>query len=285
MKFPWMREDSWFAACCHGGSDPEPASVPTQTTTQNISEPWSEQRPFLTQGFQAAQQDILNRPLEYFPDSTVVPFAGQTQQALQQQEQRALSGNPLLGQAQQQVGQTLAGDYLTNPAFDQLSQSVAAQVLPGVDTGFALGNRFGSPLHAQAVAQGISRELAPFAFQDYRVGRAEQQAAAQQAPGLAQQDYFDIGQLRGVGAEREAQSGRELQDRLSRFQFEQTEPYGRLAAYMGLIGGGYGGQTTSTGDVLVPQQAGANPLLTGLGAAGTTAGIAGNLFGPFGVFS
>lgn len=285
MKFPWMREDSWFAAVRHGGSDPEPAAVPQQTTTQNISEPWAEQRPFLTRGFQAAEQDILNQPLEYFSGNTVVPFAPQTEQALQQQEQRALSGNPIVGQAQGQISDTLAGDYLFNPNYNPLVESITASVMPGVDSAFNLGNRFGSPLHAQAMAQGISRELAPFAFQDYRQGRAEQQQAAAQAPALAQQDYFDIGQLRGVGAEREGLAGREIQDQLARHQFEQTEPYSRLAAYMGLIGGGYGGQTTSTGDVLVPQTAGSNPLLTGLGAAGTAAGIAGNLFGPFGVFS
>ena len=281
MKFPWMREDTWFAAARHGGGGTP--SPPERTETRSVTEPWEQQIPYLTAGFEQARANVLDRPLEYFPGSTVVPFAGQTEQALQQQEQRALAGNPLLGQAQQQLGSTLAGDYLANPAYDQLTRSVTAQVLPGVDTGFALGNRFGSPLHAQAVAQGISRELAPFAFQDFRAGRAEQLGAAAQTPALAAQDYYDIAQLRGVGAEREQQAARELQDRVSRFQFQQTEPYGRLAAYMGLIGGGYGGQTQQTGQVLAPYS-GANPLLTGLGAAGTAASIAGNLFGRFGAF-
>lgn len=57
---------------------------------------------------------------------------------------------------------------------------------------------------------------------------------------LANQDYFDIGQLRGVGAEVENLAGRYQQDAKSRFDYEQQRPEAQLDAFLGRLSGNYG---------------------------------------------
>ncbi len=91
----------------------------TTTTTVQNNDPWSGQQPYLSTGFQRAETDVLNRPLEYYPGSTVVPFSAETQTALAGTTERALGGAPIVGQGAQQISDTLRGDYLRggNPAY------------------------------------------------------------------------------------------------------------------------------------------------------------------------
>lgn len=85
-------------------------------------------------------------------------------------------------------------------------------------------------------------------------------SAAFGAPSMAMADYQDMGMLGQVGAAREAKA-----------QQYASEPYNRLSQYMGLVGGGYGDQTTTSGG------AGYSPLLGGLGGAALGTGIADSL--------
>lgn len=195
---------------------------------------------------------------EFNPPSTVPPFSPETEQALALQTQRALAGNPLLGLGQGQIASTLGGDYMYGgPGFDAYVDAVWSGVRPQVDSMFALSGRGGSPLHAEALARGFGRGMAPL----YESERNRQMQAALSTPAMAAADYGDIGQLAGVGATREAKQ-----------QQYMDEAYNRLARYMGLIQGNYGGTTTTTGG------AGASPLLSGLGGAM----MGGQFFGPLG---
>ena len=54
----------------------------TQQSVQT-NEPWKAQIPYLKTGFARAQTDVLDRPLSYFPESTVVPFSPETETALE----------------------------------------------------------------------------------------------------------------------------------------------------------------------------------------------------------
>lgn len=274
-----------------GGDDPEP-----QTITQKAdSSPWSEQQPFLKTGFQSAQDNVLNRPLQYFGGSTVVGFDPATEQSLNMTQNRALQGSPLIGQAQGEMGKTLGGDYLSggNPAYQAmversispLRQEYQNTVSPGIDGAFAGAGRYGSNSFQSARGQAADSYMrnvgdiaSGLAYGNYNDERGRMQTAAGLAPSLAQADYADIGMLGQVGAAREAQAQSQLQDQVNRFNFQQSEPTNRLAQYMGLIGGGYGGQSTNT--QVVPAGQGSNPLLQalGIGVAGT--GIANTLFNP-----
>ncbi len=244
------------------------------TTTVSNSEPWPDQKPYLTTGFEQVQSGVLNRPLEYFSDSTVVPFAPESTAALGAQATRATQGSPLLGGAQQYTGDVLSGKYLdpsSNPFMAGVSDAVLSQVQPQVAGTFARAGRTGgSPLAAEALGRGVSRGMAPYLFQEYGRERGAMEAAAGRAPGLAREDYFDIGQLSKVGAARELKAGENLNDQISRWNFAQAEPTDRIGKYMGLINGGYGTSGTTTGQT----SSQVNPALLGLGAATSLAPLA-----------
>lgn len=228
-----------------------------QSQTQNTA-PWKGQQPYLTQGFQRAESDVLNRPLEYFPGATYVPFSPETELALGATTNRSLLGNPLNTAAQGQAMSTLQGDYLAQgPSWDAMMDSVISGVKPYTDATFmGSGRHLNSEGYAEALGRGVGRGAAPLL--DAERGRMMQ--ATSLAPTLANQDYYDIAQLGGVGQQREAQAGEELQDSINRYNFAQGEPTERLAQYMNLIGGNYGSTGTST------TRADINPFMTALGA-------------------
>lgn len=244
------------------------------TQSTSTSAPWDAQQPYLETGFQQAQSDVLNRPLEYFPESTVVPFAPETTAALGAQTNRAMQGSPLLGQAQGYTSDVMGGNYLdpmNNPYFSDTMDSIMSSVRPGIDSQFAGAGRQGSGLHAESLGTGLARGAAPYLSNLYQQERGYQENAANRAPGLAREDYFDIGQLANVGAQREAKAQEGMQDSVSRWNFGQSEPTNRLAQYMNLIQGNYGG--TSTGTQTAQNET--NPLGNILGAGLGLAGMAG----------
>lgn len=235
----------WFGAACHKGGG---GSSQEQTT---VSEPWEEQKPYLITGFEGAEADVLNRPLEYFPGSTVTPFSQETQTGLDAQTGRARHGSPLLAGAQDYTGDVLGGQFTdpaTNPFLSNVQDMVMSQVQPDVDARFAASGRTGmSPRAQEALGRGVSRGMAPHLFGAYQQERGFQEAAADRAPGLAREDYYDIDRLMQSGAQREGKSEEELADQIARHNFEQSEPTNRLAQYMNLIQGNYGGTSTATG--------------------------------------
>ena len=273
-------------------SDTQPAAQQVSTTS---NAPWSGQQPFLTQGWEQAKTDVLNKPDEFYPNSTVVPMHGATTQGLDLQQQRALAGSPVNQAAQGQVQQTAQGDYLSqgNPylqsAITNATQPIMEQfqedIVPGIQSGFSGAGRYGSGLQArqqeragQMALDQTSKIGSEMAYSNYGDERARQLQASSLAPQMAQQDYTDIQALKGVGQEYEAQAGADLSGDIQRFNFGQQAPKSALAQYMALVGGGgYSDQTTS------------NPIYRNkgadlLGGAATTAGIAGTLFGKNGVW-
>ena len=74
---------------------------PTQTTTTQTSAPPAFLKPGLEQAAGAAQDLFAQGPQQFFPGSTVVPFAPETEQALTGITQRAQAGSPLVQGAQQ----------------------------------------------------------------------------------------------------------------------------------------------------------------------------------------
>jgi len=74
---------------------------------------------------------------------------------------------------------------------------------------------------------------------------ARQYQAAGAAPQMAAQDYADIQRLLTVGGAREGQSAAELQDAMSRFNYEQNLPYMKLNQFANLFSGVPQGQETT----------------------------------------
>ena len=235
-----------------GGTSSQSAT----TTTQNTG-PWSPQQSYLTDIFGQARNQYYganpqtvngmqvpdpNAGPQYFPGSTVAPFAPETQQALQLQAQRAQAGSPVLSAAQQYAQNVLSGNYLNagNPYFNQVVQSVTSAVKPQVDSSFIGAGRYGSPAYNDTMAQAIANAIAPYAFNNYSNERNIMQQTQAQAPALANADYTDIGALADVGAQRQALAQAQLQDQVNRWNFNQNAPAARLAQYLGMIQGNYG---------------------------------------------
>ena len=224
--------------------------------TQEVdTDPWEGVQPYLRELFREAQANVLNRPLEFYPDSTVVPFAPETEAALAAQTGRSVFGSPLNPAAQQQVYDTMTGGYFGQGAgFDLAKDAIASAVVPAVDTQFGTAGRFGGPLQAEALGRGISRGLAPY------LERNRMMAASEMAPELAREDYFDIGQLGQVGMQREDLYGRSLQDLVDRWNFAQQEPFSRISDYSSLLQPGLSFSERDAQQVYEP-----NPWLTGAG--------------------
>jgi len=157
-------------------------------------------------------------------------------------------------------------------------------VLPGIASGYAGSGRLpGAPTGigggafetsqnraADTYMRNVGDISAGLGFNTYNSERQNMMRALELAPGLANQDYADIGKLRDVGQAREELSNAELAEQMARFAFAQAEPQQRLEDYMRLITGSFGGTTTST----APAGAGSNPLLQLAGGAALGTGLA-----------
>ena len=232
-----------------------------QTTTQR-TEPYAPAEPFL-QDILGEAQNIYRSGIgrSFFPGSTVVPFAQQTQEALNLQQAAALEQaqtSPLQAQAAQTFGQFAASPQSSygqlTPQADYLSgirEGITSDVLGQVQSQFGGMGRTGtSPMAQQAVARGVTQAYAPLAAQLASQERGREQSGMESAfgrqlqaagalPGI--QQGFDmrrrgaIADLGGVGSAYENLAQRQLQDQIARFQFGQTAPMQQLQQYAGLI--------------------------------------------------
>jgi hypothetical protein len=250
--------------------------------TRTVTGPPAFQQPFLQRGFEAAQQQILNRPTSFPPGTRVPPFSPETATALNLATTRALTGSPLqqagLEHAQNVIGGGFTG--LENPAYQAmvdravrpLTRQFEDVALPGVRGAFSRAGRGGSNIASATALGNVAEDYlssvgdvsAQLAYPTYTQERATQDQFAAGAPQLAQADYSDIGRLRGVGAERERLLAAQAAEQAERFRYQQAEPPQRVSDYLRNVGGGGLGSTTVQ---LAGQQA-PNPLLGLLGGAG-----------------
>lgn len=272
--------------------------APAQQTTQTV-EPWAEAKPFLTYGMQQARNLYDNNGgFNYYPGQTVVGFDPATQASLDRTQQRAMSGSPVTRNAQGLIDRTVQGQFLNaNPyldgAIDTASRGLVRNfnqaVVPGLNASFSRAGRYGSGAQASAFG-AASSDLATqlgdisgrMAYQNFGDERSRMQQAAAMAPQLAAQDYVDLAQLGQVGAAREEQAQRELNDRISRWDNQNNKERQALDEYLQRIGMSSNGfQTSVTTQPGVRQNRLAGAIGGGLGAAGL-AGQLGLMSSPWG---
>ena len=248
-------------------------------TSTTMSEPPEFQKPFLEKGFGAAEQLWKSQGPSFYPGSTVAGFSPEQQQAQTLGAQRALGGNATMDAAEGYGQDVLNGDYLnSNPYQDQVFQNIQSKVMPSVNSQFMSAGRYGSDLHGDTMTRALTEAYAPYASQQYGQGLDRMDNMAQFAPQFAEQDYRDIGALDQVGAQKQGLAQAETDDAVNRYSYMQDLPYNKLNQYMGLIGGNWGGTTTS-------QQPYYQPSIFGqvagglLGAAGTAGGLGWRPFG------
>ena len=188
---------------------------------------------------------------EFYPGSTVAGIAPETAQAWSGIAGRAANGSPLNGAASDYLTSVLNGDYLDagNPYQQQLNDSITASVLPTVESRYSAGGRYGSPAMGMDLTKTLGEAIAPSVYGNYQQERGNQQAAMQFAPELAQQDYVDLGQLLDVGSQRQNYQQRQINADQERFQAQQQQQLKAIQQYMELLGGNYGGSSSTTAPV------------------------------------
>tara|TARA_R100000234_G_scaffold119352_1_gene102044 strand:- start:683 stop:1507 length:825 start_codon:yes stop_codon:yes gene_type:complete len=244
-------------------------SAGTQTT-QTITEPWKTQAPYLEKGFQRAEELFNASTPNYYPKDTYVPFASETETALQLAKARATQGNPLLNQSQTYADNVMRGAFLnpsSNPYLNNLFTTMSDKVKAGVNSSVAQAGRYGSGAHTGVLADSLG-DLANKVYADnYNRERAVMDSMSMRAPQLGEMDYNDIAKLQTVGQAREELAERQLADAMQRFEFEQRKPYEKLREYQASVGGPFG----TSQSTITPMTR--NPIMGLLSGASTGAGI------------
>jgi hypothetical protein len=232
---------------------------PQTSETKNQLDPTI--RPFVEYGLGEAKNLYQTQTPEYYAGQTYVSPSAQTQTALQQAENRALGGNPLLPAAQQQQQNVISGQYLqNNPYFNQALAGAAQgatqnynDAIMAAQSGASKAGRYGSGVSADiqnraasTLANTLANKYGELAYQNYGAERGRQEAASLAAPALAQADYGDIQQLMNVGKTAEDYQKTALQADIDRFNFEQNKPYQKLSAYLGAAYGAPTGTVSTT---------------------------------------
>lgn len=242
------------------------SSTPANTTQKTTQDPWEEQKPFLMHGFQQAYNlyQTQDNP-QYYPGSTYAGMSGDTLNSA-----KALTANAM-GAGQTAIGQladTAGGSYLQgNPYFQQMVDQSIQAARPSVDAAFASTGRLGSGAHANAFADAATRAATSLGYQNYATERQNQMAAAQALPGV----IGGVGQAGIMGGQVQDQNQQSaLNANVERWNYEQNLPTNKLANYMQMIQGNYGGTNTSTLPVYSnPGMQYAGAAIGGLGALGS----------------
>ena len=245
-------------------------------------------QPFVEFGLQQAKNLYgTGAGPQYYPGQTYVSPSQFTQQALQGAGQRAMAGSPLQQTALQQQLGTVSGAYLGPNPFLQGAIAAASrpleqqfqQRLGQIQSQASAAGRYGSGAQSaletgatEAFARGLGDISQQMAYQNYAQERARQEAAAAQAPALAQSEYADLQRLLQAGQGQEAYQEQQLAADIARFNFGQQAPYSALQSYLGAVYGAPMGTITTAPTYR-------SPIAGGLG--GGLAGYAlGGLAGP-----
>lgn len=246
--------------------------------TTTTADPWSGVADYLKGGYQQASNLYGQGAPSYYPGQTVAPLSGYSQSAIDQQAQRAMQGSPLTTAGQNQLTNTLNGSYLNagnpyfsgavNAAIRPVTEQFQNTVIPGINSTFSDAGRFGSGAQQSALNQAgtdyqrnIGDISSNMAYQNYSDERANQLKAGLLAPQMAQQDYFDIGQLGQAGGAIDTQNQNLINADINKYNYNTQAPWNFLSDYIGLLSNAPWGQSTVT-----PQQR-VNPVTSGLGGA------------------
>ena len=246
----------------------------TNTVTRTELDP--AMRPYVQYGLSEAQRLYSGGGPEFYQGQTYVGPSQQTQAALSAMQNRAMQGNILTPQAQQLASQTLTGNFLggnsymqaaLKPGFDAATTAYQDAINQMRSKASASG-RYGTneALMSQeqraqgALANAMAAQAGQLGYQSYEAERGRQQQALGIAPGLAAQDYADIGQLAQVGQATEGYQQAALADAIQRFNFQQQQPYANLQSFLSSAYGSPMGMQTV-------QPSYSNPMAGVLGAA------------------
>ncbi len=194
-------------------------TTPQATTTMQSSQPWSEAQPALGMGLARAQELFqTDRGYQPYGGPTQADVSAQTWDGLNRTQRLAEGQGGLLGQSGYNFANTLIGNQglsdnmrpaldtleatargdnlaQTNPYLQQMLDANAEKVRNQVNSSMSGAGRYGSGMHTNKLAQGITDATAPLLFQNYDNERQRQLSAAS---GLT--DIYGTGLNRGLSA-------------------------------------------------------------------------------------
>lgn len=243
--------------------------------------------------------NIVEKPRRFFPGPTVAPqnqFQTGAQQAALDFAQGAsapLASN-IIGANQFTTTSVL--DPASNPFLQAAAQNAAfpiarnfeQSILPSIRQGAAASGNSGSSrqgiaegLAAQATADAIQRATTDIFNQGFQSSLDASLKSQALAPSVLGLGVLPAQIQAGVGDALQGQQQAELQGAIDRFNFGQLEPTLRAQDFQNLIGGNFGGTTTSAGTAQGAQPSSFERVLAGgslgLSLADTLAGT--GLFG------
>lgn len=247
----------------------------TSTNTVQNSEPWKGAQPYLTDLMSQGQQiyDSQKGQNNYAPFNTVVQPSAQTNTGIDLTTQRALQGSPVTDAADASLTGVLNGsspgssalDYFANPGninpyLTSQFNAASKPVIDAVNAQFSQGGRTGSVANQDALTRSLGDLSSNIFSSGYEnaanraltAGQASNQGRIQAsaiAPSVAGADYTDLQNLLNVGGAKDAQSQNQINDLLTRWSYQNQQPWNILNQYGGAISGlgSLGGTTTSTG--------------------------------------
>ena len=204
---------------------------------------------------------------------------------------------------------TASGKFLnSNPYLDdiygsasrQVTQDFENSVLPGIAAQFGSSGGAGGALHGLALSDAggkLTDSLSSLAANIYGgdyaaerdrmtnaqqgltstganlygTGVNERLSALGLSPDIAAAEYADFDKMRDVGAAYEDFAGKQLEDEINRFNYNENKQLASLQDYLALISGNYGGTSVSRSNT----SSGGSGLSTGLGALTTIASLFG----------
>tara|TARA_R100001230_G_C5682950_1_gene190618 strand:+ start:435 stop:1415 length:981 start_codon:yes stop_codon:yes gene_type:complete len=259
---------------CGGGG----TNVTTATT-----EPWAEQKGYLTGGFERAKDIYDQGTPAYYPGETLAGF-DPAQTAAQQATLGYAMGPRAAAQqagAERSLLQGLSGQIdpnAYNPMVNALTSNVLSglqnEVLPGLRQkqvmyqpgGSSKGNQEYEKAVANRVTAGMTKPIADMYTNAYNQAQSRAVQSGQLYPSIMSAPLNLYGAMGDVGAARRAMTQSAMDRDMARYQYESTAPQQALANYMSMISGNYGGTTTQT-----------TPGKSGLDSIGQMIGIAGSL--------
>lgn len=270
-----------------------------QTSTTK-TEPWAVQQPYIQKGFEQAYQ-LSQKPITQYQgaftagktasdtgaENYLTDYAGtltgQSGKNLDALNWATGAGNLDVGNNQYVQGQMAAN---TNRLYQDFNE----QTVPALRSNFGKSGQIGSSrqgiaegLAAQGVARASADSNAQILGTAYNNALDTYSSVLAQAPALMQAGTMPGSLLSQVGQSQRGFEQDKIDEAISRNDFSQNEAWNRLANYMQMVSGNWGGTTTST----MPGQKKPN-LLGALAAGGltlATGGTAASALGAAGLGS
>lgn len=214
--------------------------------TVNKSEPWDRQKDYLQRGFNEIQSQFLDTPPpEYYPGQAVAPFSQDTLNAQNTIRQNAGNIDPNQAASAGLLNDTINGKYLYGgEGFNKALQAATDKIMPSVNSSFESAGRGGSGLADTAKAGAIGNAFAGLYGQE----RTNQMAAAGMAPVVDQQFQNmrnqNTDRLANVGNMEENLNQQNINNDISKYDYNSNARRNSILAYMNGIQGNYGGTTT-----------------------------------------